>query len=100
MQKKLPWDCKNFMSLYGTEKVRRNIIYKLFESTDTDYKPLEPFMIEIENTTGLSLEAQEFRSHSATGSSHSASPFWALVLIAICTNQLSVVAPCQCFIFG
>lgn len=55
------------MSLYETEKVRRNIIYKLFESTDTDYKPLEPFRIEIENTTGLSLEAQEFRSHSAKG---------------------------------
>lgn len=51
--KKLPWDCKNFMSLYETEKVRRNIIYKLFDSKDADYKPLEPFRIEIENTTGL-----------------------------------------------
>ncbi len=39
-------------------------------------------------------------SSSVTDSNHSASPFWALGVIERCTNQLSGVAPCQCYTFG
>ena len=65
VKRELPWDCINLMSLYETERARRVIIYKLFDSKGEDCEPLEFYRIEMEDTRELSREAREFLSLSA-----------------------------------
>jgi hypothetical protein len=61
----LSWDCRNLMSRYQAETSRREILSKLYDSTEVAYEPPGLYRLEVENQTRLSREAREFLSLSA-----------------------------------
>ena len=64
VERELPWDCKNAMSLYKMYRAEQEIIYKINKIRGETCNPPDPYKLEAEDREGASQEAREFLSLS------------------------------------
>ncbi len=65
VERELPWDCKNAMSLYKMYRAEQEIIYKINKISGETCNPPDPYKLEADDRGEFSREAWEFLSLSA-----------------------------------
>lgn len=64
VERELPWDCKNAMSLYKMYRAEQEIIYKIDKISGETRNPPDPYKLEADDRGELSREAWDFLSLS------------------------------------